>query len=112
MVASATARESLHGGCLPETHELSRGVLPRSNRKGHGSSGLQPAIAHFTEAIRLNPAYAEAHKNLGAALGAQGKIEEAIGHFAEAVRLKPGFTEARDNLLKAQATRSQAKGTR
>jgi hypothetical protein len=56
------------------------------------------ARAHFEEAIRLRPAYPEAHNNLGGVLYLEGRRQEAVAQFTEALRLRPGFAEARDNL--------------
>ncbi len=52
------------------------------------------ALAHYSEALRLDPNYADAHYNLGVALAATGKLEDAATHFAEAVRLKPDHARA------------------
>src|SRR5262249_47365892 len=41
---------------------------------------------------------AAAHTNLGAALRAQGRLDEAIGHYQQAVRLDPKLAVAHDNL--------------
>jgi tetratricopeptide (TPR) repeat protein len=44
------------------------------------------AAAEFKQAIHLNPGFAEAHLNLGRALGAQGQHAAAIAEFNEAIR--------------------------
>ena len=59
------------------------------------------AISQFQEAIRLKPDYAEAHNNLGIALGRKGQTDEAISQFQEAIRLKPDYAEAHNNLARA-----------
>jgi len=56
------------------------------------------AVAHYAEALRLKPDYAEAHNNLGSALADQGRTLEAIAHYAEALRLLPDYAEAHNNL--------------
>jgi tetratricopeptide (TPR) repeat protein len=62
---------------------------------------LEEAIAHFREAVQLNPESAEAHSNLGAGLGLQGKLDEAIVHFRRALQIDPDHVNARENLRKA-----------
>jgi Flp pilus assembly protein TadD len=42
------------------------------------------AIAHFQEAVRLDPQYAYAHFNLGVALKQAGKMDEATEEFRKA----------------------------
>jgi tetratricopeptide (TPR) repeat protein len=48
---------------------------------------LGEAVAHFREALRINPYYIEAHYNLGKALDALGRTPEAIAQYEEALRL-------------------------
>ena len=52
---------------------------------------FQQAMAGFTEAVRLNRDYAEAHYNLGTLFDRQGLIDSAIIEYKEAVRIKPFF---------------------
>jgi adenylate cyclase len=47
------------------------------------------AIAHFQEAIELNPSFALAHGYLGAQLAYAGESEEAIAEANRAIRLSP-----------------------
>ena len=85
-------------------HALTHGA--NSSFLAHNNLGIvlynqgkyEAAEAHFTEALRLNPGYADAHNNLGNVLYAQGKYEEAEAHFAEALRLNPGYADAHNNL--------------
>ena len=46
-------------------------------------------MAHFSEALRINPGFDVAHNNLGVALANQGRIDEAIREFLEALRIAP-----------------------
>jgi protein O-mannosyl-transferase len=63
-----------------------------------GQGKLDEAIAHYSEALRIKPDYADAHNNLGAALADQGKVDEAIAHYSEALRLRPDYADAHNNL--------------
>ncbi len=64
-----------------------------------GSGGdLEDAVAHATEAIRLEPTEADPHNTLGIALQRQGRLEEAAAHYAVAIRLRPGRASAHNNL--------------
>jgi len=66
------------------------------------------AIVAFRASLKEAPQSAQAHNNLGIALGIQGRIDEAIGHFEEALKIQPGFADAERNL----ATARQARGRR
>ena len=55
---------------------------------------LTAAEKSFSEALRLNPASAEALNGLGVVKVQQGRPDEAAPQFAEAVRLQPGFGPA------------------
>jgi tetratricopeptide (TPR) repeat protein len=47
------------------------------------------AEAHYREALRLRPDFADAHANLGVLLARQRRLDEAAEHFAAALRLAP-----------------------
>ena len=49
------------------------------------------AINHYTEAIRLDPNYAAAYHNRGAAWNAKAEYDKAIADYTEAIRLDPKF---------------------
>ncbi|MGD0826757.1 MAG: tetratricopeptide repeat protein [Desulfobaccales bacterium] len=72
---------------------------------------LDQAMAHYAEALRLEPDDAQAHNNLGLALAAQARLDQAVAHYAEALRLNPDLAEAHNNLglaLAAQGKLEQA----
>jgi tetratricopeptide (TPR) repeat protein len=70
---------------------------------------IAEAIDHYSEAINLEPFFAEAHNNLGLVLIKMGKIDEAIVHFREALQIKSGFDDANINLKKALALKKTPK---
>ena len=53
--------------------------------------------------MRIDPAYAEAHNNLGNALVQTGRAPEAIDHYKEALRITPNSADAHNNLAAALA---------
>ena len=60
----------------------------------------QAGIAAFRDAIRINPEYADAHANLGAALTSTD-VEQAINELEKAVALAPDSVKAQFNLAAA-----------
>jgi tetratricopeptide (TPR) repeat protein len=64
----------------------------------HGQGRLEEAVAHYLEAVRIKPDYAEAYSNLGDALHGLGRLEEAVASFKEALRLSPELAGAHYNL--------------
>jgi tetratricopeptide (TPR) repeat protein len=56
------------------------------------------AIAHYKEALRIDPNFAEAHNALGVALLRQNQVMEASRHFQLALRIKPDFADAQGNM--------------
>jgi tetratricopeptide (TPR) repeat protein len=71
---------------------------------------LGEAIKHYSESLRINPAFALAHNNLGAALFRNENIEKAIFHFRAATRLEPDYNDARNNLNKTRALKHYKSG--
>ena len=79
-----------------------------SNDRGYAQAkaGRWPeALASFQEALRLDPANADAHANLGNVFLVQGQIPEAIAQYEEALRLRPNDTTLRANLEIARQAR-------
>jgi len=76
---------------LARTHDLLGVAFGRTGR-------VQEAIAHFAEALRIRPSYAQAHNNWGNTLLQAGNVQDAIGHYEQAVRLRPDYVEAHNNL--------------
>jgi len=68
----------------------------------------EEAIDALQTAITLNPGYYDAHMELGAILGTQGRLDEAIAQFKEALRIIPDSTEAHTNLGRVFAYQGNA----
>lgn len=63
----------------------------------------QDSIKHCSRALELNPAYAEAHQNIGNALASMGKHEEAIDSYNRALQIKPDMVKALNSMGPALA---------
>jgi protein O-mannosyl-transferase len=59
---------------------------------------LDSAIAHYLEAVRINPNLGGAQLHVAADLAKVGRTDEAIAHYREAIRVNPNFPEAYNNL--------------
>jgi lipoprotein NlpI len=59
------------------------------------------------EALRLRPAYAQAHLNLGVLLATEGQFDDALSQFAETLRLEPGNKLAQEYFDRVQGWRSR-----
>jgi protein O-mannosyl-transferase len=67
--------------------------------KLHGSEAdLEEAASHLRESLRINPADAEAHNNMGGVYQRRRRYEDAIKEHEEALRLNPQLVEARYNI--------------
>ena len=58
---------------------------------------LDRAIADYSEAIRLDPKYAEAYYGRGLTYRNKGDVERAIADYSEAIRLDPKLAAAYNN---------------
>ena len=52
------------------------------------------AIQRYSEAITINPDYADAYNNRGSAYLGKGEYERAIADFDKSIRLKPDYPDA------------------
>jgi tetratricopeptide (TPR) repeat protein len=59
---------------------------------------MDEAIAHFQEALRIEPGRAQTHNNFGNVLALRGRVEEAIAEYEKAVAIKPDYANAHSNL--------------
>ena len=94
-------------GCRRRLHSTSRryGSSPISPMRTTASEPFwrkpvrsEDAIAHFEQALRIKPDFADAQNRLGTVLAQAGKFQEAITHFQQALRLNPDYAEVHANL--------------
>ncbi len=58
------------------------------------------SVICFSKAIKLNPAYADAHYNLGIAQDSLERLEEAILSYTKAIELKPNYPKFYEGLIR------------
>ena len=63
-----------------------------------GTANHREAFTEYSEALRINENYPEAHCNLGRLLAQLGRKEEAQGHLRKALLLKPDYEDAKRQL--------------
>jgi Flp pilus assembly protein TadD len=81
-------------------------AVTADNWVAHGNLGntllnegdMSAAIAHFNEAIRIDPSFSDAYYNRGLAMARLGRHDEAVADFERAIQLNPGFANAHVNL--------------
>jgi tetratricopeptide (TPR) repeat protein len=56
------------------------------------------AWAHYNQALKIKPKYADAQYNLGFLLARQGKDQEAMAQFVKTLRIKPSHAQAHHDL--------------
>lgn len=66
------------------------------------SGDIDKSITHYNRAIKINPEYAEAINNLGAALLEKSKYDDAEDLFKQAIILAPENAESHNNLAFTQ----------
>ena len=59
-----------------------------------GRGEADEAIAHFEQALKIDPGSAEAHYALGDILAHRRRFDEAVAHFEQALKTKADFAEA------------------
>jgi len=57
----------------------------------------EEALVDYSQAIRLDPSFAQAHSNRGVTLAALGRQEEALADYSQAIRLDPNDAKVHTN---------------
>ena len=86
---AAMASDPLLGDPAAQSTELRAGVAALRAKNG------AEAVARLEAAVKSMPGSSEAHRVLGVAYRAVGKLPESLTHFDRAVRLRPGDERAR-----------------
>ena len=71
------------------------------NIAGAANAGLMQyddAINSYKKALKINPDYADAYNNMGAALNEKGDLEAAIATYKKALKIKPDSADAYYNM--------------
>lgn len=87
----------LLAGCARNPHVAFESTYAKA-RKNAAAGDTKAAIAAYREAIKLNPASAESHNNLGALLYDIGQTDQAVLEYERALQLNADLPEARNNL--------------
>ena len=96
----------LHGGASARTAQPGGTGQPRPGPRPAARS-YDPAIADYTEALRLNPRDEALYYNRGNAHYCKAEYDRAIADYTEAVRLDPRNAWAFGNRGKAHALRGE-----
>ena len=75
------------------TQAKAEDLLIQGNEK-HKKGDYQGAVAAYTQAIELNPNYAEAYYNRGFTRAKLGDKQGALADYNEALRINPNYAKA------------------
>ena len=68
---------------------------------------IEEAMAHYRQAVDINPLYDEVHYNLANALARRGELDEAVACYLKALAIRPDDCEIHNNLGLALTARGQ-----
>jgi Flp pilus assembly protein TadD len=84
-----------HALRVTERNYLAHNSLGKALLAGGDLDGAQ---AHFEQARRIQPEFADVHNSFGVLAIQKGRLEEAVDHFARAIELSPDFARFESNL--------------
>ncbi|MDB4895246.1 MAG: Tetratricopeptide 2 repeat protein [Firmicutes bacterium] len=94
-----TGYEQMNRTLPPDSHRLHRSVLVFNMAQVYSAMGLyQEAVAHYSEAIAMDPNYSEYHNDRGSLYLKLGRHAEALDDFVQAIQLSPPYPEVLGNL--------------
>ena len=84
---STTKPSSPHPPISSGNLQLAREYFVRAWNYDRQEGRLDKAIKEYQAALRINPAYADAHNNLGWIYERQGRLDEAVAEYETAIQL-------------------------
>jgi tetratricopeptide (TPR) repeat protein len=83
----------------PQMHKLHRSVLQYNTAQVYNMMGeVETALAHYEQAISMDPNYSEYYNDMGNIFQRQGRFDDALAAYEKAVRLSPPYAEVHFNL--------------
>jgi tetratricopeptide (TPR) repeat protein len=95
---STTKPSSPHPPISSGNLELAREHFVRAWNYDEQEGRLDKAIKEYQSALRIDPAYADAHNNLGWIYERQGRLDEAVAEYENAIQLDPNSIVTYRNL--------------
>jgi tetratricopeptide (TPR) repeat protein len=78
----------------PEKHKLHRSVLQYNTAQVYSMMGeLEVALAHYANAIQMDPNYSEYYNEVGNIYQRQGRFDEALKFYETAMKLSAPYPE-------------------
>jgi len=92
-----------------DCYNLSTAYLKRYLRRQDNREDLKDSIRIGVRAVEIDPDYAAAHVNVGAAWLTMGELDKAEPHLREALRIDPNLKQAEQNLQHIDQQRMKAR---
>ncbi len=104
LCVGAAPSPAVAAGAKPEAQAPKKPVATESYRRGEAAEkkgNYQQAATEYRQAVVQDPAYAEAHNQLGYVYRRLRKYDQAIASYTAALKLRPKFAEAHDYIARA-----------